>query len=535
MSNGMPALAHDRLSDEKTNQRAHHSAPVPLHLVEPTVAIQRSSAVPIAPSNPSQLAAFVEPTRRSRGTFALPLNLIGPAVAFVDFILIVGASVVAGFGYHLLFLDYLPPLGPYVVIGAIAYLHFVTILLSIGAYQLRNLIAFKLQVYRVGFTWIGVCFILLGMAFALKIGQVFSRGASFGLATLGVLSLLVWRETLVHLLGNALAKGRFAKRKTIVIAERSKLLASRVLPELQRYGYALSAIFEVDESEKGQEGTELQGGLADMVASAIRVARQQEIDDILLVVGWERGKWIEVIRDALSVLPIPIRLVPEDRMVDYLARTYSVGSIWMAELKRAPLSGLERALKRTVDLCGAAGGLLLVGPLLLATAALIKIQSGGPVLFTQWRSGFNGRLFRIFKLRTMTVLEDGPVIRQATRDDPRVTRMGRWLRRTNIDELPQLFNVLRGEMSLVGPRPHATAHDSEYQRQIAAYAFRYHVKPGITGWAQLKGYRGETRTLDLMSRRVELDLWYIENWSLWLDLKILVGTLTREIWRPRGY
>jgi undecaprenyl-phosphate galactose phosphotransferase/putative colanic acid biosynthesis UDP-glucose lipid carrier transferase len=173
--------------------------------------------------------------------------------------------------------------------------------------------------------------------------------------------------------------------------------------------------------------------------------------------------------------------------------------------------------------------------LLATTALLIKLDSPGPILFSQWRSGFNGRLFRIFKFRSMTVLEDGPVIRQATRDDPRVTRVGRWLRRTNIDELPQLFNVLRGEMSLVGPRPHAAAHDSEYERKIADYAFRFQFKPGITGWAQSNGCRGETRTLDLMSKRVEYDLWYVNNWSVWLDLRILFRTLLTEIWRSRGY
>jgi lipopolysaccharide/colanic/teichoic acid biosynthesis glycosyltransferase len=125
----------------------------------------------------------------------------------------------------------------------------------------------------------------------------------------------------------------------------------------------------------------------------------------------------------------------------------------------------------------------------------------------------------------MSVLEDGPVIRQATKNDPRVTPLGRLLRRTNIDELPQVFNVLAGHMSLVGPRPHAAAHNSEYERIIANYAYRYHVKPGLTGWAQVHGLRGETQTVDLMARRVEFDLWYINNWSLWLDLKILLRTV----------
>jgi lipopolysaccharide/colanic/teichoic acid biosynthesis glycosyltransferase len=152
----------------------------------------------------------------------------------------------------------------------------------------------------------------------------------------------------------------------------------------------------------------------------------------------------------------------------------------------------------------------------------------------QTRNGFNGRQFRIWKFRTMSVLEDGPIIRQATKDDPRVTTVGRVLRRTNIDELPQLFNVLAGDMALVGPRPHASAHNSEYEKVIANYACRHHVKPGLTGWAQVQGLRGEIRTLYLMQKRVESDLWYIDNWSLWLDFKILVKTLLVGI-QPTAY
>ena len=210
-------------------------------------------------------------------------------------------------------------------------------------------------------------------------------------------------------------------------------------------------------------------------------------------------------------------------------------AISAAPIERAPIGQLEQALKRTVDVFGAAIGLILLSPLLLTVALLIKLGSKGPVLFSQWRGGCNGRKFRIFKFRSMIVLEDGPVIRQATREDPRFTGFGRLLRRTSIDELPQLFNVLRGEMSLVGPRPHAIAHDNEYTRTVVGYTLRDRVRPGMTGWAQVNGYRGETGTLDLMSKRVECDLWYIRNWSIWLDAKIIFRTLTSEIWRPRGY
>jgi undecaprenyl-phosphate galactose phosphotransferase/putative colanic acid biosynthesis UDP-glucose lipid carrier transferase len=174
-------------------------------------------------------------------------------------------------------------------------------------------------------------------------------------------------------------------------------------------------------------------------------------------------------------------------------------------------------------------------PLMLITALLIKLDSPGPALFKQKRDGFNQQVFNIYKFRTMHVLEDGPGVKQAIRNDPRVTRLGRWLRKSSIDELPQLFNVIRGDMSLVGPRPHAKCHNSEYEKLIAYYAFRHHVKPGLTGWAQVNGYRGETRRVEQMQRRVEHDLWYINNWSPWLDLRILLQTVVVALWQDTAY
>jgi len=199
-----------------------------------------------------------------------------------------------------------------------------------------------------------------------------------------------------------------------------------------------------------------------------------------------------------------------------------------------PLTPFERAVKRTLDIVGSATAILFLWPLLLLAAIAIKFDSGGPVIFQQRRTGLSGKEFVIFKFRTMTVLEDGPAITQACRGDVRATRVGKFLRRSSIDELPQLLNVLRGEMSLVGPRPHAVAHDREYKAHIADYGFRHHIKPGITGWAQINGLRGETRSLEKMTERVKLDLWYIENWSLGFDINILVRTCF-EILRGRAY
>jgi exopolysaccharide biosynthesis polyprenyl glycosylphosphotransferase len=176
--------------------------------------------------------------------------------------------------------------------------------------------------------------------------------------------------------------------------------------------------------------------------------------------------------------------------------------------------------------------LLACIPLLAAAAVAIKFDSPGPIIFRQRRNGFNGKVFVIYKFRSMTVLEDGPAIVQASKGDRRTTRIGKFLRQSSVDELPQLLNVIKGDMSLVGPRPHALAHDDKYGQQIANYAFRHHVKPGITGWAQVNGYRGETRRVEHMAKRIELDLWYINNWSIVLDLKILLRTFFEFLrWR----
>jgi exopolysaccharide biosynthesis polyprenyl glycosylphosphotransferase len=231
---------------------------------------------------------------------------------------------------------------------------------------------------------------------------------------------------------------------------------------------------------------------------------------------------------------VPVRLIADAtarQIMQYRQR--KLGDVVSFELQRAPLSAGERATKRAFDIAAATLGLLAIAPFLLAVALAVWIELRGPVLFQQARGGFNGRAFQILKFRTMRVMEDGSMITQATSNDHRLTRVGRWLRRSSVDELPQLINVLRGEMSLVGPRPHALAHDVQYSQLISNYPYRHHVKPGITGWAQVNGFRGETPTVTLMKRRVELDLWYVTNWSFWLDLRILVRTVL-EICRSRN-
>ncbi|HLE63088.1 MAG TPA: exopolysaccharide biosynthesis polyprenyl glycosylphosphotransferase, partial [Pyrinomonadaceae bacterium] len=261
-----------------------------------------------------------------------------------------------------------------------------------------------------------------------------------------------------------------------------------------------------------------------LIDEAMQFVRSNSVDCILLALQWSDERRRDLICERLQAVPVAILLLPDRHVESIFSRGRELGREFTIEIQRPPLSSGELALKRTLDVVLASTLLVALAPLFAAVAILIKLESAGPLIFHQHRKGFNGQEFTIFKFRTMKVLENGRVIPQARRNDTRVTRIGRILRATSIDELPQLINVLRGHMSLVGPRPHAVAHDDGYIKLIANYAYRQHVKPGLTGWAQVNGLRGETSRIELMERRVNCDLWYIRNWSFWLDLKILVLT-----------
>jgi exopolysaccharide biosynthesis polyprenyl glycosylphosphotransferase len=209
-------------------------------------------------------------------------------------------------------------------------------------------------------------------------------------------------------------------------------------------------------------------------------------------------------------------------------RLGELGNLVTMQLLHPPLSLFDRALKRTFDITVAMVGLVMLAPALVFVSIAIKLDTRGPILFRQTRHGYNNQTIRVFKFRTMTAMEDGHAFTQAKKDDPRVTAVGRVLRRTNIDELPQLLNVIIGDMSIVGPRPHPIALNKKFEQHISPFSRRHNVKPGITGWAQVNGFRGETDTLEKMQRRFEYDLYYIDNWSFMIDMKIILMTMVSK-------
>ncbi|HYE35015.1 undecaprenyl-phosphate glucose phosphotransferase [Methylocaldum sp.] len=230
--------------------------------------------------------------------------------------------------------------------------------------------------------------------------------------------------------------------------------------------------------------------------------------------------------DKLRDTTASIYFVPDIFIFDLIqARFGNVNGIPVVAVCESPFHGVNRVMKRIVDIFFSSVILVLISPLMLAIAIGIKLSSPGPVIFKQRRYGLDGEEIKVYKFRTMTVCEDGNTVRQARKDDNRITGFGRFLRKTSLDELPQFINVLQGRMSIVGPRPHAVAHNELYRTQIKGYMIRHKVKPGITGWAQVNGFRGETDTLQKMAARIECDLDYLRNWSLSLDLWIILRTV----------
>ncbi|QOZ75355.1 undecaprenyl-phosphate glucose phosphotransferase [Bradyrhizobium sp. CCBAU 53351] len=455
-------------------------------------------------------------------------------MAAVDAILILVSGIGCAVGYLLSTTSFVGKADVYAAASVLVAINFVLLTVVQQGYRLRTITDLPRTLRMTTATWTGLFGALLAIAFTMKVTEEFSRGTTISFYLVGLAALLAWKTVAARWTANSLRTGAFANGRAIMIAEFGLATSSNAVDELGQHGYRLMRIMEIPARQLASPL--LLSSLAPRFEELIAYARENRVEHIFLLMNWSRQHAIESILDVLQILPLPVHLVPDATTARFLRYPLSgTGNTFTAELRRAPLAPSERALKRTLDVLGASLGLLVFAPVMLVTALLIKLTSQGPVFFLQTRHGFGGRAFKIFKFRTMRVLEDGPTIAQAQKNDPRVTPIGKWLRKTSIDELPQLLNVLKGDMSLVGPRPHAAAHNTEYEQIIGNYSFRHHVKPGITGWAQVNGYRGEIRAIELMQKRVELDIWYINNWAVRLDLKILLLTAVTSLRDPNAY
>jgi len=265
-------------------------------------------------------------------------------------------------------------------------------------------------------------------------------------------------------------------------------------------------------------------------------ANQGMVDEIIIALPFRAEDRIKFCLQAAFENSVPVSFVPDLFVFDLVqSRVRDFSGIPLISLADSPFKGVGGLIKKVEDLVLGSLILALIAIPMLLIALAIKLTSKGPVLFKQKRYGVGGKDVVVWKFRTMKVLEDGAHVPQATKNDPRVTKIGRFLRRTSLDELPQFINVLQGTMSIVGPRPHAVVHNEIYRKLIPGYMLRHLVRPGITGWAQINGLRGETETLEKMKKRVEHDVYYVRNWSLWLDIKIILITMVKGFVSEQSY
>ena len=446
-------------------------------------------------------------------------RVVGDATAVVDFVLIVLASLVAKEGYIGLFLESRSDNGPYLAAGIFVAAIAVTVFRNQKLYTFEILTRFRGQTGRIVMGLAVSALGLLTAGYLLKMSAVYSRGWMVSWFALNLVSIALFRFVVSRFLQRWIAAGLFRRR---IAVYGSGDIAVRLIEHLGKADDRLQVVGVFDDLAKGAvPRTVVAGGLSDLISAG----QTAEIDEVLIALPLAEVQRISNLVMQLSVLPADIRLCPDLAafhmrplgMVDY-------GGVSMMELVRRPLDGWGPIVKSVEDRVIAGILLIAAAPLMLLIALAVKLDSRGPVFFRQRRHGFNHVVISVRKFRTMYVAEDGPVVPQATQDDPRVTRVGRFLRRTSLDELPQLINVLLGDMSLVGPRPHALVHNEYYSALLQQYACRHKMKPGITGWAQINGYRGETDTPEKMRLRMEFDLYYIENWSLWFDLRIIFLT-----------
>jgi len=462
----------------------------------------------------------------SRGTFST-------AIFLIDVALIVATSCITGIAYYRIVYGDIDEISTCVQVGLLAASIFTISNVFRGEYRMPNFFAFRPHARRTVQLWNVTLICLLMLGFLARVSIDYSRGwiVLFYFTTLA--GLVVSRFAIVRITALARAAGLISAQRICLIGTGAHVGAFVQHYEPWTLGLNVVGCRFLTPVAATASAEARRAVLDRDLAEAAASVRSLEPDAIYLLLPWSATEIIDRCAEIFLALPVEIHLGPEQILHKFdEVELAKVGPLASLQLTRLPLSRAEVLQKRFFDLLFASLALVALTPLLAIVAILIKLDGPGPIFFVQRRYGFNQQPFRIIKFRTMRTLEDGAVIAQTTRDDPRLTRIGRWLRRWNIDEIPQLFNVLAGDMSLVGPRPHALSHDHDYERRISLYARRHNVKPGITGWAQINGYRGEIDSDEKIRKRVEYDLFYIDNWSLWLDLKIIARTvLSRAAYR----
>jgi Undecaprenyl-phosphate glucose phosphotransferase len=467
--------------------------------------------------------------RRADHSTLAPISIpvICGLIVPLDFIAVLSAAALS----HAVWLDgsAYSQWGEYALISLIGAILAVNIFHFSGLYNFDTLTRPKLVMRRLVVGWTGVEAALIALSFFTRTSEDYSRAWSLIWFAMGLAMLLLVRWAVYRKFESWAAQGRLF-RKFAVVGSGHK--AARLVEHLKMRPDARVRIQGVyDDVSSGMERELRVDGDLDELIEDIRLSR---VDAVIIAVPWSEETRIRHILGRLESTPVDVHLCPDPLCFTFpKPRFGDMGGVSMLQVAAKPFADWPLVVKEIEDRILASLILLMISPLLLAVAALIKLDSPGPVFFRQKRYGYNNQLIEVLKFRTMHhAMTDANAEQLTRRNDPRITRIGAYLRKWSIDELPQFINVLRGEMSIVGPRPHATSAKAAgqlYHDAVRNYVSRHRVKPGITGWAQVNGWRGETDTLLQIRKRVEHDLAYIENWSLWLDLKIIVLTVTKGL------
>lgn len=453
-------------------------------------------------------------------------RILGGLIRVCDIALIVGL----GIGIHFAYVTDAPsePSLPYLTSVVATALLFTLILQSFKLYSIQALGDIVRQASRLCLGWTMAFIILIGVAFFTKISAEFSRVWLALWYAAGITSLISLRALLAMRIRSWRANGRFERRALIVGGGAA---GEKLIRELEVRDTSDIHICGVFDDRSDDRISPLVAGYPKLgnIDALVAFARQTRIDLLIIALPLTAENRLLQILQKLWILPVDIRLAAHTQRLAFLPRTYSfLGNVPVIDIGDKPIDGRDLVIKWVFDKSVALLALVIFSPIMALVALAIKLNSKGPALFRQQRYGFNNELIEVIKFRSMYIDQaDSKADRLVTKDDPRVTTVGRFIRRTSLDELPQLINVLRGDLSIVGPRPHALqakAANRLYEQVVDGYFARHKVKPGITGWAQVKGWRGETDTTEKIQKRVECDLYYIENWSAFLDAYILFCT-----------
>ena len=426
--------------------------------------------------------------------------------------------------------------GPYVQAGILAVLLFSMFGSSQQLYGSWRLEPLHSAVSKTLLVWLWTAIALIVIGFLGKTSSDYSRAATLVWFALAPTMLAASRISLRLVLNTARASGR--NTRTLAIAGKTKM-GMQVAEKVRNSPWlGMRCIGYFDDRLAARDckhaANEVDGvGRFDEL---VEMARKGEVDYIYITLPMKAENRIVELVNELSDTTASVYMVPNFFIFDLLhGKLSSMDGIPVLSLHESPFYGVDGWVKRAEDIVVASLILLLISLPMALIALGVKLTSPGPVLFKQRRYGLNGAVVEVWKFRSMTVCEDGEHVQQAQKGDMRITPFGAFLRRTSLDELPQFFNVLQGSMSVVGPRPHAVSHNEQYRRLIRGYMLRHKVKPGITGWAQISGWRGETETVDKMAMRVKFDLHYVQHWSLWFDIKIIFLTVFKGFVSKNAY